>query len=59
MECSGKLHEYVFREISFPHHADPAVLPDEGAPPAHAKNYNSCLGISVVGDFDSRDNPKG
>src|SRR6267143_1652139 len=26
---------------------------------AHAKNYNSYLGISVVGDFDSRDNPKG
>src|SRR5436309_1286206 len=25
---------------------------------AHAKNYNSYLGISVVGDFDSRDNPK-
>ena len=26
---------------------------------AHAKNYNSYLGISVVGDFDSRDNPEG
>jgi hypothetical protein len=26
---------------------------------AHAKNYNSYLGISVVGDFDSHDNPKG
>jgi hypothetical protein len=26
---------------------------------AHAKNYNSYLGISVVGDFDSRDNPQG
>ncbi len=26
---------------------------------AHARNYNSYLGISVVGDFDSRDNPKG
>ena len=25
---------------------------------AHAKNYNSYLGISVVGDFDSGDNPK-
>lgn len=26
---------------------------------AHAKGYNSYLGVSVVGDFDSRDNPQG
>ena len=26
---------------------------------AHATGYNSFLGISVVGDFDSHDNPKG
>src|SRR5437899_10434926 len=26
---------------------------------AHAEGYNSYLGISVVGDFDSQDNPTG
>jgi N-acetylmuramoyl-L-alanine amidase len=26
---------------------------------AHAEGYNSYLGISVVGDFDTRDNPTG
>jgi hypothetical protein len=26
---------------------------------AHSKGYNSYLGVSVVGDFDSRDNPNG
>lgn len=26
---------------------------------AHAKGYNSYLGVSLIGDFDSRDNPNG
>jgi hypothetical protein len=56
--CSGKEYHVAYHYL---------VLPDgkiqQGRPErcegAHAPGYNSYLGISVVGDFSSEDNPDG
>jgi hypothetical protein len=56
--CSGHIYHVAYHYLILKSGRIQKGRPErcEGA---HAKNYNSYLGISVVGDFDSRDNPKG
>ena len=56
--CSGHVYHVAYHYLILPNGRVQAGRPErcEGA---HAKGYNSYLGISVVGDFDSRDNPRG
>lgn len=56
--CSGHVYHVAYHYLILTSGRIQKGRPErcEGA---HAKNYNSYLGISVVGDFDSRDNPKG
>ena len=56
--CSGHIYHVAYHYLILTNGRIQKGRPErcEGA---HAKNYNSYLGISVVGDFDSRDNPKG
>lgn len=56
--CSGHIYHVAYHYLILKSGQIQKGRPErcEGA---HAKNYNSYLGISVVGDFDSRDNPKG
>src|SRR5207237_9185773 len=55
--CSGHVYHVAYHYLILSSGRIQKGRPErcEGA---HAKNYNSYLGISVVGDFDSRDNPK-
>ena len=55
--CSGHVYHVAYHYLILTSGRIQKGRPErcEGA---HAKNYNSYLGISVVGDFDSRDNPK-
>jgi len=56
--CSGRLYHVAYHYLIMGNGAVMAGRPErcEGA---HASGYNSYLGISVVGDFSSRDNPTG
>lgn len=58
INCAGHVYHVAYHYLILPNGHVQAGRPErcEGA---HAKGYNSYLGISVVGDFDSRDNPKG
>jgi N-acetylmuramoyl-L-alanine amidase len=56
--CSGRVYHVAYHYLIMPNGAVKAGRPErcEGA---HAAGYNSYLGISVVGDFSSEDNPTG
>jgi hypothetical protein len=56
--CSGRLYHVAYHYLIMGNGAVVAGRPErcEGA---HASGYNSYLGISVVGDFSSHDNPAG
>jgi hypothetical protein len=56
--CFGHVYHVAYHYLILTNGRIQTGRPDrcEGA---HAKGYNSYVGISVVGDFDSRDNPKG
>ena len=56
--CFGRVYHVAYHYLILTNGRIQTGRPDrcEGA---HAKGYNSYLGISVVGDFDSQDNPKG
>ncbi|MCU1296017.1 MAG: N-acetylmuramoyl-L-alanine amidase family 2 [Acidobacteriaceae bacterium] len=56
--CFGRLYHVAYHYLVMPNGSVQAGRPErcEGA---HAQGYNSYLGISVVGDFSSEDNPTG
>jgi hypothetical protein len=56
--CFGRTYHVAYHYVIMPNGRVQAGRPEkcEGA---HAKGYNSYLGISVVGDFSSKDNPGG
>jgi lipid-binding SYLF domain-containing protein len=56
--CFGRVYHVAYHYLIMPNGSVRAGRPErcEGA---HAKGYNSYLGISVVGDFSSEDNPTG
>ena len=56
--CFGHIYHAAYHYIILPNGRVQRGRPErcEGA---HAEGYNSYLGISVVGDFDSQDNPTG
>jgi N-acetylmuramoyl-L-alanine amidase len=56
--CFGHIYHVAYHYIILTNGRVQAGRPErcEGA---HAEGYNSYLGISVVGDFDSQDNPTG
>jgi lipid-binding SYLF domain-containing protein len=56
--CFGRLYHVAYHFLIMPNGSVKAGRPErcEGA---HALGYNSYLGISVVGDFSSEDNPTG
>jgi N-acetylmuramoyl-L-alanine amidase len=56
--CSGREYHVAYHYLIMPNGAVKVGRPErcEGA---HAAGYNSYLGISVVGDFSSEDNPTG
>lgn len=58
IECFGREYHVAYHYIIFPNGKIESGRPErcEGA---HARGYNSYLGISLVGDFSSKDNTKG
>jgi N-acetylmuramoyl-L-alanine amidase len=56
--CSGRVYHLAYHYLIMPNGRVTAGRPErcEGA---HAVGYNSYLGISLVGDFSSEDNPTG
>lgn len=56
--CSGHIYHVAYHYLILPNGHVQAGRPErcEGA---HAEGYNSYLGIAVVGDFSSDDNPTG
>ena len=56
--CFGRVYHVAYHYLIMPNGSVQAGRPErcEGA---HAQVYNSYLGISVVGDFSSEDNPTG
>jgi lipid-binding SYLF domain-containing protein len=56
--CFGRVYHVAYHYLIMPNGGVKGGRPErcEGA---HAKGYNSYLGISVVGDFSSEDNPTG
>ena len=56
--CFGRVYHVAYHYLIMPNGRVQAGRPErcEGA---HAQGYNSYLGISVVGDFSSEDNPTG
>ena len=56
--CFGRVYHVAYHYLIMPNGKVKAGRPErcEGA---HAAGYNSYLGISVVGDFSSEDNPTG
>jgi len=56
--CSGRVYHMAYHYLIMPNGAIKPGRPErcEGA---HAVGYNSYLGISLVGDFSSEDNPNG
>ncbi|MBV9483012.1 MAG: N-acetylmuramoyl-L-alanine amidase [Acidobacteria bacterium] len=58
IKCFGRVYHMAYHYLILADGTIQAGRPErcEGA---HAQRYNSYLGISVVGDFSSEDNPKG
>jgi N-acetylmuramoyl-L-alanine amidase len=58
IECSGKVYHVAYHYLILPNGTVQHGRPDrcEGA---HARGYNSYLGISLIGDFSRRDNHDG
>jgi N-acetylmuramoyl-L-alanine amidase len=58
ISCFGRVYHVAYHYLIMPNGSVQAGRPErcEGA---HARGYNSYLGISVVGDFSSEDNPTG
>jgi len=58
ISCFGHTYHIAYHYLILPDGAIQAGRPErcEGA---HARGYNSYLGIALVGDFSSRDNPNG
>ena len=56
--CFGQVYHIAYHYLILPNGTIKHGRPErcEGA---HARGYNSYLGISVIGDFSSRDNPTG
>jgi hypothetical protein len=56
--CFGHVYHVAYHYLILTNGRIQSGRPDrcEGA---HAKGYNSYLGISIIGDFDGQDNPKG
>jgi N-acetylmuramoyl-L-alanine amidase len=56
--CQGRVYHVAYHYLVLPDGRVQVGRPEtcEGA---HARGYNSYLGISVVGDFSSQDNPQG
>jgi N-acetylmuramoyl-L-alanine amidase len=56
--CFGRIYHVAYHYLIMPNGSVQPGRPErcEGA---HAQGYNSYLGISVVGDFSSEDNPTG
>jgi hypothetical protein len=56
--CEGRVYHVAYHYLVLPDGRVQVGRPErcEGA---HARGYNSYLGISVVGDFSNRDNPQG
>jgi hypothetical protein len=56
--CFGQIYHVAYHYLILPDGTVEHGRPDrcEGA---HARGYNSYLGISIIGDFSSRDNPTG
>jgi N-acetylmuramoyl-L-alanine amidase len=58
IECFGREYHVAYHYLIFPNGKVRAGRPErcEGA---HARGYNSYIGISLVGDFSPNDNPSG
>jgi hypothetical protein len=58
ISCFGKIYHIAYHYLILPNGQVKAGRPErcEGA---HARGYNSYLGIALVGDFSSVDNPRG
>jgi len=58
ISCFGKTYHIAYHYLILPNGQIRAGRPErcEGA---HARGYNSYLGIALVGDFSSADNPRG
>jgi len=56
--CGGRIFHVAYHYMILPNGRIETGRP-EGCQGAHAVGYNTFLGISVVGDFSSRDNPNG
>jgi N-acetylmuramoyl-L-alanine amidase len=56
--CFGKEYHIAYHYLILPNGSIKEGRPDR-CQGAHAKGYNDYLGISVVGDFSSKDNPGG
>lgn len=58
ISCFGKIYHIAYHYLVLPNGEVRAGRPErcEGA---HARGYNSYLGIALVGDFSSADNPRG
>jgi len=56
--CSGKVYHVAYHYLIFPDGRIKHGRPEQ-CQGAHAVGYNSYLGISLVGDFSSADNPHG
>ena len=58
ISCFGRHYNVAYHYLILPNGAVQAGRPERCAG-AHARGYNSYIGISVVGDFSSDDNPAG
>lgn len=58
ISCFGRLYHIAYHYLILPDGEIQAGRPErcEGA---HARGYNSYLGIALIGDFSSQDNPRG
>lgn len=58
ISCFGKTYHIAYHYLILPNGEVQSGRP-ERCQGAHARGYNSYLGIALVGDFSSRDNPHG
>jgi N-acetylmuramoyl-L-alanine amidase len=58
IRCQGREYHVAYHYLVLPDGTVKAGRP-ERCQGAHAKGYNSYLGIALVGDFSSTDNPRG
>ena len=56
--CFGRVYHVAYHYLIMPDGTVEAGRP-EGCRGAHTRGYNSYLGIALVGDFSSEDNPRG